>query len=586
MAIPGLGLDQSQLADVINQQYKGYSQKQRNQMMQSAASSPDNWSSLTQQANQTASQPTEFLGAGRTSDIPAVSFKGDMYSNISPEKFQEYQSKMPEFGIGQFAPQDSNDYGYYFNTVGRNKLNELSGVYSFLDKINPLRTKTETWTPSAEQLASRPWWDRSPLRPDPSLGYKEQFGGIPDEFGNVSTKEWVRQVQETPLNYTSFMQQYGVAPQEGWNDANTNFGSLALYGSRRDEALLKKWLDDPSYLPTFSLLGSGSPEDMQRGFNLLQRMSPQNIGEFWSLSPDVQRGMLANPGAALQQMRATANKANGDWLSVGAEGGFSGFDAYKWDANRGLTVDPSSYLQINDSNSGLLGSFNAFMNKVDPLNGAIENAVGKALGFDNGLDMVRGIGEPVGNLAGAIFSGGIPWGSIVAGADNLSTGNDQAILGNVINGLASYAGSNVGSGGVMGTNASLGSAAANSAANNMIISAGANYARTGDLENALKAAAFSTVSGAAGNWLGSATAGDLGEIASKALGGAASGGLNSLFTKNSPIEGSLFGAMSGGLHGFLNSTDRSNNTYSKQQDTKNRQTAQAATKLAKLFTRK
>ena len=31
--VPGLGLDQSQLADVINQQYKGYSQKQRNQML-------------------------------------------------------------------------------------------------------------------------------------------------------------------------------------------------------------------------------------------------------------------------------------------------------------------------------------------------------------------------------------------------------------------------------------------------------------------------------------------------------------------------------------------------------------------------
>ena len=199
---------------------------------------------------------------------------------------------------------------------------------------------------------------------------------------------------------------------------------------------------------------------------------------------------------------------------------------------------------------------------------------------------MRNLGEPIGNLAGAIWSGGIPWGSIAMGAENASTGNWDAVGNNAINGLASYAGSNVGSGSVMGTDVSLGSAAANSAANNMIINAGANYARTGDLENALKAAAFSTASGAAGNWLGNATNTQLGEISSKALGGAASGGLNSLFTKNSPIEGSLFGAMSGGLHGFLNSTDRSNNTYSKQQDTKNRQTAQAATKLAKLFTKK
>ena len=574
--VPGLGLDQSQLADVINQQYKGYSQKQRNQMMQSAAASPDNWGAITQQANKTATQPTEFLGAGRTSDIPNVSYNGERYTPISPDQYQQFESKMPEFGKGEFSPNYTNAQASYYNSTGLGKLNHLSNVYDYLGKINPQRTKTETWTPSLEQLASHKPWDKSPLGPDPSLGYKEVFPSV-----------WTRQVQDTPLTYTDFMNQYGATPEGGWTDANTKGRGLSsILNRNKNNNPLQQWMKDSSFLPKFSLLGSGSPEDMQKGFNILQHMSPQNIGEFWSLSPEVQRGMLANPAAALQQMRATANKANGDWLSVGAEGGFSGFDAYKWDANRGLTVDPSRYLQIDDSNSGLLGSFNDFMNKVDPLNGAIENAVGKALGFDSGLDMVRGIGEPVGNLAGAIFSGGIPWGSIIMAADNISTGNDEALLGNVINGVGSYAGSNVGSGGVMGTDVSLGSAAANSAANNMIINAGANYARTGDLENALKAAAFSTASGAAGNWLGSATAGNLGEIGSKALGGAASGGLNSLFTKNSPIAGSLFGAMSGGLHGFLNSTDRSNNTYSKQQDTKNRQTAQAATKLAKLFTKK
>lgn len=558
--VPGLGLDQSQLADVINQQYKGYSQKQRNQMMQAAAATPDNWGAITQQANKTATQPTEYLGAGRTSDIPQVYKDGERYAAIDHNTFNSYSAEMPEFGQGEFAPTYTNAQAKYYNRQDLSKLNNLAGVYDYLKKINPLRTKTETWTPSAEQLASRKPWDYSPLRPDPSLGYQEVLGGV-DEFGNALPSTWTRQVQDTPLTYTDFMNQYGATPAGGWTDANTKgVGLSSILNGNKNNNPLQQWMTDPSFLPKFSLLGSGSPEDMQKGFNILQRMSPQNIGEFWSLSPEVQRGMLANPAAALQQMRATANPANGDWLSVGAEGGFSGFDAYTWDANKGLTVDPSRYIQIDDSNNGLLGSL--------------------------GLDGLRGVVEPIGNLAGAIWSGGIPWGSIVAGADNISTGNDEAILGNVINGIGSYAGANVGSNGVMGTNMSLGSAAANSAANNMIINAGANYARTGDLENALKAAAFSTASGAAGNWLGSATAGDLGEIASKALGGAASGGLNSLFTKNSPIEGSLFGAMSGGLHGFLNSTDRSNNTYNKQQDTKNRQTAQAATKLAKLFTKK
>jgi len=524
--VPGLGLDQSQLADVINQQYKGYSQKQRNQMMQSAAATPDNWGAITQQANKTATQPTEFLGAGRTSDIPNVSYNGERYTPISPDQYQQFESKMPEFGKGEFSPNYTNAQASYYNSTGLGKLNQLSNVYDYLGKINPQRNGTGT----------------------------------------------------TPFTYTDFMNQYGATPAGGWSDANTKRSS--------DNASLQRWMSDSSFLPQFSLYGSGTPADIQQGFNILQRMSPQNIGEFWGLNPETKKGMLENPANALQFMRATANQANGDWLSVGAEGGFSGLDAYKWDANRGLTVDPSRYLQIDDSNNGLLGSLNSFMNKVDPLNGAIENAVGKALGFDNGLDMVRGIGEPVGNLAGAIFSGGIPWGSIVMATDNISTGNDEALLGNVINGVGSYAGANVGSNGVMGTNMSLGSAAANSAANNMIINAGANYARTGNLENALKAAAFSTAAGSAGNWLGNTTRSSLGELGSKALGGAASGGLNSLFSKNSPVAGSLFGAMSGGLHGFLNSTDRSNNTYNREQDTKNRNTAQTATKLARLFTRK
>ena len=175
------------------------------------------------------------------------------------------------------------------------------------------------------------------------------------------------------------------APDGGWSDANTKGAGGLSSRLRSTGNPLQQWMKDPPFLPKFSLLGSGSPEDMQKGFNILQRMSPQNIGEFWSLSPDVQRGMLANPAAALQQMRATANPANGDWLSVGAEGGFSGFDAYTWDANKGLTVDPSRYIQIDDSNNGLLGSL--------------------------GLDGLRGVVEPIGNLAGIFFSGGIPWDS-------------------------------------------------------------------------------------------------------------------------------------------------------------------------------
>jgi len=540
--IPGLGLDQSQLADVINQQYKGYSQKQRNQMMQSAAATPDNWGSITEQANKTATQPTEFLGAGRLNNIPTVSKDGQQWQRVDSDT---QQNIAPWMSSNHTDPYQ-NEFGSYYDQA------------SYKQYQNAVKARD---------------WVNTYINP-------------------------TRQVQDTPIqSWQQLMDTYGQTPSGGWSDANTkNHHTVPKYldglqlnpAYSREKPLLQRWQDDTSYLPNFSLYGSGSPEDTQRGFNVLQRMSPQNIGEFWGLSPEVQKGILENPGISLQQMKATANPANNDWLSVGAEGGLRDISNWQWNTKSGLTPEAGSYLQIHDDNNGLLGSFNQFMNKVDPLNGAIESGVANLLGYDSGLDMVRQIGEPVGNIAG-YFTGGVPWGSIVMGLDNISTGNDQALLGNVVNGALSYAGSSGAFGdgtSVLGSGVDLGSTTANTAAGNFLVNSGANYARTGDLENSLKAAAFSTASGAAGNWLGNATQGQLGEIASKALGGAASGGLSSLFAGNSPVNGSLFGAMSGGLHGFLNSTDRSNNTYNQKQNIANRNTAQTATKLAKLFVKK
>lgn len=477
--VPGLGLDQSQLADVINQQYKGYSQKQRNQMMQSAAATPDNWASITNKANQTATQPSEFLGAGRTSDIPSVSMDG--------QKLTGYD--------------DSN----------------LSSLYNM------------------------------------NSGYKDTpFDYIDSSGKGYYTPETSNRIESSAPNFLSGS--FGA-----YNNPSGNY-----YDPRGVSAGGYYFADPWGFSHSLSKAG---PNKYFVSENTLNENTRSGTADTW---------FSLNPNADLSG------------LQYGQFQGQNGlfFDPTKTNLSSLLTPGRNNSAYAEKKSGGILAPLSEALEFVDPLGYAIEGGVAGLLGYDSGLDMVRNLGEPIGNLAGAIWSGGIPWGSIAMGAENASTGNWEGVGNNAINGLASYAGSNVGSGGVMGTDVSLGSAAANSAANNMIINAGANYARTGDLENALKAAAFSTASGAAGNWLDSATASSLGEIGSKALGGAASGGLNSLFTKNSPIEGSLFGAMSGGLHGFLNSTDRSNNTYSKQQDTKNRQTAQAATKLAKLFTKK
>ena len=572
--VPGLGLDQAQLADVINQQYKGYSQKQRNQMMQSAAATPDNWGSITEQANKTATQPTEFLGAGRLNNIPTVSKDGQQWQRVDSDTQQNISPWMSSNHTDPYQ----NEFGSYYDQASYKQYQNAVKTRDWVNTyINPTRMKREIYTPKKGEQFN-------------STGWTYVDGGV-DATGVSSPGFYTRQIQDTPItSLDDFYKNYGQTPESGWSDRNTKYaGSNTFLGRLPNKNNpMQMWLDNPNASMNFSLYGSGSPEDIQRGFNVLQRSAPQNIGEFWSMSPEVQKGILQNPGVSLKQMRATANPANNDWLSIGAEGGLRDISNWEWNKQHGLSPTPGSYLQVHDENNGLLGSFNSFMNKVDPLNGAIESGVANLLGYDSGLDMVRQIGEPVGNIAG-YFTGGVPWGSIVMGLDNISTGNDQALLGNVVNGALSYAGSSGAFGdgtSVLGSGVDLGSTTANTAAGNFLVNSGANYARTGDLENSLKAAAFSTASGAAGNWLGNATQGQLGEIASKALGGAASGGLNSLFSHNSPINGSLFGAMSGGLHGFLNSTDRQNNTFNKERDIQNRRQAQNLTKLAKLFVKK
>lgn len=123
------------------------------------------------------------------------------------------------------------------------------------------------------------------------------------------------------------------------------------------------------------------------------------------------------------------------------------------------------------------------------------------------------------------------------------------------------------------------------AATNFGLGALGNFSKGMDAKSALASALFSTAGGEAGGALANATKGTLGEIGSKMLGGAASGGISSLYGKNSPIAGSLYGAMSGGLHGFLNSTDMQNKTFNQQANDRNLNLAKNVTGLAKIMLR-
>lgn len=78
-----------------------------------------------------------------------------------------------------------------------------------------------------------------------------------------------------------------------------------------------------------------------------------------------------------------------------------------------------------------------------------------------------------------------------------------------------------------------------------------------------KAAMQGGIVGPAGSYVSDSLNPIFGDIASKSLGGAASGALASLFTKNSPIAGSLYGGMSGGLNAYLNSVNKDSDQFNK-----------------------
>lgn len=305
-------------------------------------------------------------------------------------------------------------------------------------------------------------------------GYQQRNVPTGGEDGSYKT-EWYRVVPEATPTVEEFLTKYGATPEGGWSDENTKGRFVAnrnIYGGSDDP--LQKWLEDKSYLPNFSLYGSGSQEDIQRGFNILQRMAPQNIHEFWMLKPEAQRGMLENPAVALQQMRALANPSNKDWLSIGAEGGFRDINAYDWDKVRGLKVDPSQYMKIKNEgpfgdnfitdildnpvvNTALsvipvtapyMAAYNAVnaLHNDNPLGAALSAAGGimSATGTNPASFIGQGANEALGLTLGKAGEAALGGGLYGAGMGALQGGDlKSALTGAVTGGLGSYASSTI-----------------------------------------------------------------------------------------------------------------------------------------------
>lgn len=411
------------------------------------------------------------------SPYAATTYKNSLV--FKPSEFQSAQSKL--FGLDSSQTQALSGALQAYKPIGtlggsnyysKDDIGKALSGYGAIDTgkwdgySDSVRSKFSPVTTIGNQVLIRP----------EDTGTLRTVLGVEDYLGKINP---LRDVAD-PLSYDQFWSEYGATPAGGWSDANTkNYNAVPKYldGLRlnpeysREKPVLQRWQDDASYLPNFSLYGSGSPEDIQRGFNVLQRMSPQNIGEFWSLSPAAQKGMLENPGVALQQMRSLANPANGDWLSIGAEGGFRDINAYNWDPQRGLTADRSQYMNINDEGpfgdnfitdildnkyvntvlsvipvtAPYMGAYNAVnaLHNDNPV-GAILSGVGGALSA-SGLNPASVIGEGANtalNLglgtAGQMALGGSLYG---AGMGALGGGGLQgALTGALTGGLGGYTG--------------------------------------------------------------------------------------------------------------------------------------------------
>lgn len=130
--------------------------------------------------------------------------------------------------------------------------------------------------------------------------------------------------------------------------------SLPIRGGL-DMPTLAEVLRDGGYQGLYDQVANGavsvSPAEFSQLFTGEDRGMSE--GEFGLLSPETQSWARANPRQFMQQVLAHRNSANGDLLSVGAEGGYGNLGAIRPTSN-GLDYSNAGYLDIHDDN-GFLG---------------------------------------------------------------------------------------------------------------------------------------------------------------------------------------------------------------------------------------
>ena len=581
--------DLSQISDLVSRN-KISDKRKRNEMMRLGTSDPNSFAMQNQQQIQQAQQPSEFWGAGRKEasnqnpDLAAANMVGGLYNlGGTYNYYGDKDTSTAQFGTKGYQTKDLGKGSY--DILGQSGQSLGTGYGSVANAINAYRKSRYDQDIAAYNASHVPEttgyegsiFERTGGTAQPEYrdfndvlsGYLEPapvytpYQSRPGGFGVLEDWEVLGQLLNpqndrfslspgawnATKNYTGDLRR-GVPSNkatESITGLNTLFGSSPLIW---DGKLLGYSMDPtPS---DKSILGYQNPYSAARLDKEGRTQSAAGLSrlyqnpELWkSLGQSINENQFFVPTENAAKLPGWQNKELSEYAR-----------------------------QKNGLFGGVFDVLDPILDTIDPLHDKAQDNVTSLLGKDSQKETFNTVAPMVANLFGG-------WGAMLNAFNSASQGD---FAGGALSALSG--GSQLGGTGNLTSNIgnqfkSLGlSPELAKTASGFTTSALTNAARGGDIKSSLGAALFGAGSGAAGDALAKATEGTLGDIGSKMLGGAASGGISSLFNKNSPVAGSLYGAMSGGLHGFLNSTSKSGNQFNQKTDDDNRMKAQT---LAKLF---
>lgn len=489
--VTGIGQSQAEIADAINRKYAGYSQKQKNQMMQAGTSDPGSFAMQYQPEIQQAQQPSEFWGAGRketsgTMDPTIQSALGYGLSNLGGQNYYygDVDPTSLKWGIGGYGTKDLG--GGKYDILNSSGSSIGTGYKTAAEAVRELGgTNYSTGTGGA--LSD--WEALGQMLNGGSVANRQQWGGLPTNSIN-----------------------------EQISGLNTLFGSTPLISN--DKVLGYKFN-----------LGPGTGGNYVNGDDTLQT-NPfgyqfTHEGKSHSYSSGLGR-QLNTP----DQWRSLGKLIDNNYSFYTPTSNASKLPGWTQTENYARQKHPQGFL------SEVFGFLDPVLDTLDPMH----NTVQKWTTGSSETDKQSPYFEQIMPMILDAFLPGV--GSAVSAVDSGSKGN----WGNAaLSALNSYGGITGGGGMVSTGYGSVADAAANSALKSGISSLASGQPLEQSLLNSLLGAA----SGAAGGYVGNSTK-SLGGGLSGFLSGATSGAVNNLNNSNTMLQSALVSGIGGGLGGLFN----------------------------------